>query len=86
MVKFTDVSGSQEDDVSILSSFSYEETVAKVEEIVSKIESGKLELAEVFDEFAVAVESLRQCQSFLEQRKQKVDLSIELLEDEGESV
>jgi len=65
--------------------FKYEDSVAKVEEIVAQIESGELELAEVFDRFAVAVESLRECQDFLAAKKQKVDLLIEMLEDDVES-
>lgn len=64
--------------------FNYEETVARVEEIVAEIESGELELGEVFDEFAIAVEALLKCQNFLSQKKQKVNLLIETLEDETE--
>jgi exodeoxyribonuclease VII small subunit len=43
----------------------YEEKVAQVEEILGEIEGGDLELTEVFSRFAVAVESLQQCESFL---------------------
>lgn len=67
------------------SSWNYEETVAKVERIIAQIESGKLELAEVFDEFAAAVDYLRQCETFLQERKQKMDLLIETLEGDAES-
>lgn len=64
--------------------WNYESTVAKVETILSRIESGELELAEVFDQFAAAVEYLRQCESFLTQRQQQMDLLIETLRDEPE--
>jgi exodeoxyribonuclease VII small subunit len=57
----------------------YEKTVAEVEQIVSQIESGELELEEVFDQFAKAVEYLQQCESFLAERQTKIDLLIETL-------
>ncbi|OKH58039.1 exodeoxyribonuclease VII small subunit [Scytonema sp. HK-05] len=56
--------------------------VAEIERIIARIEAGDLELQEVFDQFAPAVESLRQCESFLQERQQKVDLLIETLKDE----
>lgn len=62
--------------------WNYEAKVAEIERIIARIEAGDLELEEVFDEFAAAVESLRQCESFLQQRQQKVDLLIETLKDE----
>ena len=65
--------------------WNYEETVAKIERIVGEIEGGKLDLADVFEEFATAVEYLRQCESFLGEKKQQVDLLIENLVDDGES-
>ncbi|UZQ54168.1 exodeoxyribonuclease VII small subunit [Trichothermofontia sichuanensis B231] len=58
----------------------YEEAVAEVEAIVTRIESGQLDLAEVFTEFATAVKQLQRCQAFLEQKQQEVDLLIETLE------
>jgi exodeoxyribonuclease VII small subunit len=64
--------------------WNYEATVAKIETIVARIESGELELAEVFDEFAAAVEYLRQCETFLAQRQQQADLLIETLIDDPE--
>jgi exodeoxyribonuclease VII small subunit len=57
----------------------YEKTVNEVEQIVSQIESGELELEEVFDRFAKAVEYLQQCESFLAERQTKIDLLIETL-------
>jgi exodeoxyribonuclease VII small subunit len=64
--------------------WSYEETVQQVEAIMSRIESGELELADVFDQFASAVNYLRQCDLFLTQRQQQMDLLIETLTDDLE--
>jgi exodeoxyribonuclease VII small subunit len=64
--------------------WNYEETVARVEEILTRIESGELELAAVFEEFSAAVEYLRQCESFLAERQKQVNLLIETLSDEAE--
>ncbi|MBH8553710.1 exodeoxyribonuclease VII small subunit [Nostocaceae cyanobacterium CENA357] len=62
--------------------WNYEAKVNEIEGIITCIEAGELELEEVFDQFAKAVESLRQCESFLQQRQQQVDLLIETLSDE----
>jgi exodeoxyribonuclease VII small subunit len=59
----------------------YEATVARVEEILDEIESGDLEFTEVFDRFAVAVESLQQCEDFLAKQRSQVDLLLENLGD-----
>jgi exodeoxyribonuclease VII small subunit len=59
----------------------YEAAVTKVEEILGEIESGQLELSEVFDRFAVAVESLQQCELFLSTQREQVDLLLENLGD-----
>jgi exodeoxyribonuclease VII small subunit len=59
----------------------YEAGVTKVEEILGEIESGQLELSEVFDRFAVAVESLQQCELFLSTQREQVDLLLENLGD-----
>lgn len=64
--------------------WNYEQTVARVEEILTRIESGELELAAVFEEFSTAVEYLRQCETFLAERQRQVDLLIETLTDEAE--
>jgi exodeoxyribonuclease VII small subunit len=40
-----------------------------------------LELSEVFDRFAVAVESLQQCELFLSGQREQVDLLLENLGD-----
>lgn len=62
--------------------WNYEQTVQQIEEIIARIEAGELDLAEVFDQFGVAVEYLRQCETFLNQRQQQMDLLIENLADE----
>jgi exodeoxyribonuclease VII small subunit len=59
--------------------WNYEAKVAEIETIIARIEAGELELEEVFEQFANAVEYLRQCESFLQQRQQQVDLLIETL-------
>ena len=64
--------------------WNYEETIAQVESIVTDIESGNLELEELFDKFAIAAESLRQCETFLDQRQQQMQLQIETLTDSPE--
>jgi exodeoxyribonuclease VII small subunit len=64
--------------------WNYEATVAEIEAIISRIEMGELDLAEVFDQFATAVEHLRQCESFLTRQQQQVDLLIETLLDTPE--
>lgn len=60
----------------------YEAAVTRVEEILGEIESGELELNEVFDRFTVAVDSLQQCEVFLSRQRDRVDL---LLEDLGDT-
>lgn len=64
--------------------WNYETTVQKIEDIMAQIEAGELELAEVFDQFAAAVEYLHQCETFLSQRQHQVDLLIETLTDDQE--
>jgi exodeoxyribonuclease VII small subunit len=49
------------------------------------MESGRLELDEVFNQYSTAVEYLRQCEKFLAQRQQQMDLLIETLVDEPEA-
>lgn len=63
----------------------YEETVIEIEAIIQQIETGELELAQVFDQFSIAVQRLRQCEVFLTRQQQKVDLIIETLMDDTEA-
>lgn len=64
--------------------WNYEATVAQVETIIKQIEAGELELAEVFEQFTAAVRYLRQCEAFLQERQQQMDLLIETLEEESD--
>ena len=77
-------SSSNQADIPLLQVWNYEATVAQVETIIEQIEAGELELAEVFEQFAAAVKSLRECEAFLQQRQQQMDLLIETLEAESE--
>jgi exodeoxyribonuclease VII small subunit len=67
------------------SEWNYEATVAQIEAIINRIEMGELELAEVFDQFAIAVHHLRRCEAFLNRQKGQIDLLIETLIDEPDS-
>lgn len=62
----------------------YEESVAHVEQVIERIETGELPLAEVFDQFAYAMQQLNQCEAFLNQQQQQMDLLIETLTDVDE--
>lgn len=77
------VADSQSVDATLEPDWSYETKVAEVESIIARIEAGELELEEVFEQFATAIEYLRQCDTFLQQRQQQVDLLIETLTDDG---
>ncbi|MDF5721206.1 MAG: exodeoxyribonuclease VII small subunit [Rhizonema sp. PD37] len=66
---------------SVQDGWSYEAKVVEIETIIAQIEEGSLELQEVFDQFTKAVESLRECESFLQSSQQQVDLLIETLRD-----
>lgn len=61
-------------------SWNYELAVARVEAIVEQIEAGDLELADLFDRFETAVAYLRQCEIFLKDKQQQMDLMVEILE------
>ncbi len=61
--------------------WSYEDTVAKVEAAIAELESGNLPLAEVLVQFEQAVESLQQCESYLADKQQQVNLLIETLNE-----
>jgi exodeoxyribonuclease VII small subunit len=64
--------------------WSYEEAVEQVETIIRQIETGELPLTEVFDQFVAATNYLRQCEAFLQERQEQMDLLIETLNDEAE--
>ncbi|MFW6358438.1 MAG: exodeoxyribonuclease VII small subunit [Chroococcales cyanobacterium] len=61
--------------------YHYEAKVALVETIIEQIESGTIPLEEVFDQFAIAVKNLKQCEAFLNQGRKQMELLIETLED-----
>lgn len=65
--------------------WNYEATVAKVEKIIAQLESGELELAEVFTEFSTAVEYLRECEAFLNQKQEQMTLLVETLTEQPDS-
>ena len=62
--------------------WNYEETVAEVESIISRLELGELELADVFEQFTKAVDRLHQCEAFLTHQQQQMNLLVETLLDE----
>lgn len=66
--------------------WNYEETLAKIEAITTQLEAGELPLADIFEQFAEAVDSLQQCDQFLQLKQQQASLLIETLvgEDEGD--
>ncbi|MFQ4139255.1 exodeoxyribonuclease VII small subunit [Nodosilinea sp. PGN35] len=61
--------------------WNYETTVATVEGIIADLESGSLPLAVVLAQFEQAVQALNQCESYLQEKQQQVDLLIETLTD-----
>jgi exodeoxyribonuclease VII small subunit len=69
------------DDPVLGSNWSYEKAIAEIESIIATIESGRLDLVEVFDQFSVAAEMLQQCETFLNQRQQQMELLIEVLDE-----
>lgn len=62
----------------------YESAVETVEGIIHNIESGDMELAAIFDQFAIAVEQLQACETFLKHHRQQVDLLVETLTDDAD--
>lgn len=73
-----------EQDTDSTADWRYEETMQEVEAIISEIELGRLDLADVFDRFAEAITYLRQCEAFLAERQGQMELLIEELGDETE--
>ncbi|PSR16890.1 exodeoxyribonuclease VII small subunit [filamentous cyanobacterium CCP3] len=61
--------------------WNYEATVATVEGIIADLESGSLPLAAVLSQFEQAVQALQQCETYLHEKQQQVDLLIETLAD-----
>ncbi len=63
------------------SPWKYEETVEKIEEIIDQIETGSLDLENVFERFTEATSYLKECDQFLSERQEKIELLIETLGD-----
>ncbi len=82
MIDPIDTSSSNQTNPTFPEAWNYEVTVAQVESIIEQIEAGTLSLDEVFEQFAAAVNSLRQCEAFLQERQQQMDLLIETLAEE----
>ncbi|NJK62813.1 MAG: exodeoxyribonuclease VII small subunit [Synechococcaceae cyanobacterium SM2_3_1] len=55
----------------------YESAIAEVETIIQRIESGELDLSEVIEQFQTAAHTLKQCDTFLTQKQNQVELIIE---------
>jgi exodeoxyribonuclease VII small subunit len=49
--------------------------------MIANLESGQLSLTEVLNQFEQAVAALQQCEIFLQEKQQQVDLLIETLRD-----
>ncbi|MGK7890239.1 MAG: exodeoxyribonuclease VII small subunit [Leptolyngbyaceae cyanobacterium] len=67
------------------SDWQYESAVARVEAIIAQIEAGNLELADIFEQFGMAVKHLQDCEAFLSHHRQQVDILVETLADESKS-
>jgi exodeoxyribonuclease VII small subunit len=61
--------------------WNYEATVTQIETTLNAIEGGEMDLADVFVQFTSAIDQLKQCEKFLGDRQQQVDLLIETLTD-----
>ncbi|MEL7356722.1 MAG: exodeoxyribonuclease VII small subunit [Cyanobacteria bacterium J06560_6] len=59
--------------------WSYEQTLSEIETITQQLETGELPLAEVFEQFASAVNALQQCDRFLQEKQTQATLLIETL-------
>jgi exodeoxyribonuclease VII small subunit len=55
---------------------SYEESFARVEELVKELESGELSLQESIHKYEEAVKSMNRCYELLDQAQKKVELLI----------
>ena len=70
---------------SLPSDWQYEAAVDKVEAIIQDIEGGELELADIFDQFSIAVQELHTCESFLQHHRHQVELLVETLANEPQT-
>jgi exodeoxyribonuclease VII small subunit len=65
--------------------WNYEVSVGEIETLINQIETGDLDLTEVFEKFSSAVERLQQCEAFLHERRQQMDLIIERLGENSDN-
>jgi len=59
----------------------YETALAEAETVVRQLEAGNLDLDQAFEQFAIAVDRLQQCDRFLRDRQSQVSLAIETLDN-----
>ena len=52
----------------------FEEALAKLEEIVSQIEAGKVSLEESISKYAEGIELIKQCRTILDSAEKKIQL------------
>lgn len=64
--------------------WNYEEKVTKIEVIIEQIESGRLDLSEVFNQFTTATNHLQECKDFLDRQQKQMNLLLETLEDSSD--
>jgi exodeoxyribonuclease VII small subunit len=59
--------------------FNYEEMISEIALIINEIEMGNIPLEDVFNKFELAVKKLKECDNFLQQGQEKMELLIEEL-------
>ncbi len=64
--------------------WNYEEKINKIEAIIEQIESGGLDLSEVFNQFTTATNHLQECKDFLDRQQKQMNLLLETLEDSSD--
>lgn len=61
--------------------WNYEDTMTRIEEITTQLETGDMPLATIFEQFSEAVAALKQCDRFLQEKQKEATLLIETLVD-----
>ena len=61
----------------------FEESLAKLEQIVSQIEEGKVSLEESIEKYAEGIKLIKQCRTILDSAEQKIQL---LAKGEGDQL
>ncbi len=62
--------------------WNYQKTLAQIESIIGKIEAGKINLEDLFSQVMIASQCLQECETYLVQQEQKMDIFIETLTDD----